>query len=206
LAIDLHPAGPGIARADFLTWTPPAERPIAVIGNPPYGVNGSGVSAFIRRACLFADMVAYILPLSYAKPSMHARWPKRFHLVAERVLPTPNAMLAGVPVNTRNVFQVWERREVDRVDAPVPQPVGWRKVPREQAQYAMRTHGVGIGRLSDPRTANASSHLFFLVEGPVPAGLADALKSHNWPSLNMGQPSVGARDYVPAINAALRKT
>jgi hypothetical protein len=32
------------------------------------------------------------------------------------------------------------------------------------------------------------------------------LEEWDWPDSNMGQPSVGARDYVPAINEAVRRS
>lgn len=204
-ALDIRPARSGVVQADFLSWSPPSHRPAAVVGNPPYGVNGSLVVAFIKKACSFADLVAFILPLSYQKVSMHARWPKSFHLVGDYALPTPNATLDGAPTATRNCFQVWERRDYPRVDEPPPTPIGWHKTTRDKAQFAMRTHGAGLGQLSNPTTANASSHLFFTVGKVVDADrLGRVLERHQWPDLNMGQPSIGARDYVPVINRALR--
>jgi hypothetical protein len=205
VALDLSPAAPGIVAADFLTWVPPESvGRIAVVGNPPYGVNGSLVSRFIKRSCSFADLVAFVLPLSYAKLSMHARWPKNFHLIAEVVLPTPNATLNGVATSTRNVWQVWERREEVRERPPRLTAIGWSKCARSEATIAIRTHGVGQGRLSNPATANASSHLFVRFDVAVDLVALEAhLVAWPWPALNMGQPSAGWDDYAPALNAYL---
>lgn len=208
IAIDLSPAAEGIAQQDFLTFIPPKGK-IAVVGNPPYGINGSLLVKFIKKACSFADLVAFVLPLSYAKESMHCRWPKNFHLKEQLILPTPNATLNGKPTATRNVWQVWEKRDSKRETIPVPEPVGWAKTNRENASVAMRTHGCGLGRLSDPSTANATSHLFIRFLNPLGAKKAneigDYLASWPWPDLNMGQPSIGARDYVPVLNTFLAK-
>jgi hypothetical protein len=65
---------------------------------------------------------------------------------------------------------------------------------------------VGLGRLSDPATANASSHLFLAFDRPPDRDyLNRVLSSHPWPMLNMGQPSIGARDYVPVLNKIAAK-
>lgn len=197
IALDLAPAAAGIMQADFLEWVPPTGR-CAVIGNPPYGVNGRMVTAFIKKATAFADLVGFVLPLSYAKPSMHVRWPLHWHLTRELILPTPNAMLDGAPAQTRNVWQVWERQDAPRAPRVRPVAVGWGKAPPGEATHAMRTHGVGLGRMSDPSTANRSSHIFLKAATLDP----QVLLTWPWPDLNMGQPSIGWDDYCPALNAA----
>jgi hypothetical protein len=199
LALDIAPAGPGIIEADFLTWKHPPGPRYAVIGNPPYGVNGALVRQFIHRACGFAELVGFVLPISYAKPSMHTRWPICWHLEHELILPTPNAILDGIPINTRNVWQVWRHHRHPRPRPVRPVAVGWRKVAPAEATHAMRTHGVGRGRLSPPATANRSSHVFVAVDGALDE---QVLVGWPWPDLNMGQPSAGWDDYCPALNAA----
>lgn len=201
VALDIKPAAAEIIECDYLAWSPPLGKTL-VVGNPPYGVNNKMISAFIKKSCSFADTVAFILPLSYKKESMHARWPRIFHLVSEMELPTPNATLFGDLVVTRNVFQVWKRGDIKRPIPVLPAPIGWAKVKPEEADAAIRTHGVGLGRISDPAVANKSSHLFVKFDGPVDQDALHAyLFSHPWPDLNMGQPSIGSRDYVPVINA-----
>lgn len=208
VALDLSPEAEGIEQADFLLWVPPkTDRPIAVVGNPPYGPNGTLIPRFIKKACSFADLVAFILPLSYHKISMHSRWPKRFHLVSSTILPSPNATLFGELMYTRNVWQVWEKRAHDRAEEPMPKPEGWRACRPEEAHFAMRTVGGRLGRLSDPLLANKTSHLFFRVDGPLPDPdwLHNYLSGHEWPNFNMAQQSIGQRDFVPVINAALKE-
>ena len=65
IGIDLSPQFPGVERHDFLTWSPPRPGLYAVIGNPPFGVRGDLARAFITRACMFADLCAFILPVSF---------------------------------------------------------------------------------------------------------------------------------------------
>jgi len=68
IGIDLSPqihGVPGIEQHDFLTWSPPEPGRYAVIGNPPFGVRGDLARAFITRAAMFADLCAFILPVSF---------------------------------------------------------------------------------------------------------------------------------------------
>jgi len=65
IGLDLAPQIPGIEKHDFLTWQPPTPGQYAVIGNPPFGVRGDLARAFITRACMFADLCAFILPISF---------------------------------------------------------------------------------------------------------------------------------------------
>ncbi|MCT4331856.1 hypothetical protein MU516_03110 [Paracoccus sp. YLB-12] len=82
IAIDIMPEGPGIAIGAFLGFTAP-DHPgrRVVIGDPPFGRNGPLARAFLRHAMSFADIVAFILPASSAKPSMRRGIDRSFHLV-----------------------------------------------------------------------------------------------------------------------------
>ena len=67
-AYDISPCADGIERLDFLKWTPPpCDRPIVALGNPPFGRKGSAAKEFIYALEPVADVVAFILPLSFAR-------------------------------------------------------------------------------------------------------------------------------------------
>ena len=66
IGLDINPRGNSeIQQADFLKWVPKAGREYVFIGNPPFGHRGAMAMGFIRRAFLFADIVAFILPVSF---------------------------------------------------------------------------------------------------------------------------------------------
>lgn len=66
IGIDISPKRNHFVRADYLRWWPKRiERKYVVIGNPPFGHRGALALAFINRSLLFADMVAFILPMSF---------------------------------------------------------------------------------------------------------------------------------------------
>lgn len=64
--IDVEPAGEDIQRADFLSWSLPAE-PHVVATNPPFGKQGRLALEFVNRAMLGAKAGAFILPMSFGK-------------------------------------------------------------------------------------------------------------------------------------------
>ena len=66
IALDIDPQADGIKEADFLFWFPPEAGRYAVIGNPPFGVRGAIALEFLNRAGQFADIVGFILPMTFA--------------------------------------------------------------------------------------------------------------------------------------------
>lgn len=66
IALDIDPQADGIEEADFLLWFPPEAGRYAVIGNPPFGVRGAIALEFLNRAAQFADIVGFILPMTFA--------------------------------------------------------------------------------------------------------------------------------------------
>ena len=66
IGIDTNPGNKEIQEANFLKWSPPDNNSEYVfIGNPPFGHRGAIALAFIRRAFLFSNVVAFILPASF---------------------------------------------------------------------------------------------------------------------------------------------
>lgn len=118
IALDIAPHAPGILTADFLAFTPPPHpgRSIA-IGNPPFGRGGVLARKFINRASQFADIVAFILPASFSKPSMQRGINPQFHLLRQVEL-RDEAFHAGDRLHRVScVFQIWTRRPEMRVAA-----------------------------------------------------------------------------------------
>ncbi|MCQ0969565.1 hypothetical protein MLD63_03840 [Paracoccus sp. TK19116] len=112
IALDIKPEAVGIATGDVLDFEAPelAGRRI-VIGNPPFGRNGMLARAFMRQAMQFADIVAFILPASYAKPSMQRGIDRHYHLVHQANLPAQVFETSDGEQRVNTVFQIWERRD-----------------------------------------------------------------------------------------------
>ena len=102
-------------QADYLTWYPKEDNNYVVIGNPPFGVRGAIALAFINRSLIFAEYVAFILPMSFHSngKGSNMKRVKNGHLIYSEVLygeeffsPDNNK---EIKVNT--LFQVWKKGE-----------------------------------------------------------------------------------------------
>ncbi|OOY14466.1 hypothetical protein [Thioclava sp. DLFJ4-1] len=163
IGLDLVPAADGITYADYLDWTPPSgfQRHV-VVGNPPFGCNADKAIAFFNRAAEHAQVIAMILPRSVRKSSVRRRLDAMFHLVDEVLLPSGAFFYEGKPASVRTVFQIWERRDHARVEAPVrinhPDFVF---CDAAEAEFAIRRVGGVAGRIFDDLAHRApNSHLF----------------------------------------------
>ena len=71
VGVDIDPKREDFIQADFLSWWPQCRgekhvgRKFAVVGNPPFGHRGALALAFVNRSLLFAELVAFILPMSF---------------------------------------------------------------------------------------------------------------------------------------------
>lgn len=111
---DLAPAAhrTDVQACDFLTDPLPLgapDRPIAVIGNPPFGRKAVLANAFIERAraTLAPRFIAFILPLQFRKWSAQSKIQAGWRLAADHDLPEEAFELCGKPYRVRCCFQIW---------------------------------------------------------------------------------------------------
>lgn len=78
-----------VKEQDFLTSDNPKVNPktTLVISNVPFGVSGRTAAKFIQKAHEFADHIAFLLPISFLKPSFIKRFvPSNLHVVYSKTL------------------------------------------------------------------------------------------------------------------------
>ena len=113
-----HPRAlePKIIEADFLKFKPTTIPPVLTIGGPPWEANTKGILAlkFIRRAAMYSDTIAFILPMGFKKPSSYDSIPLNFWKVNEIDLPSNSFTLGGNPVDVPAVWMEFEKRRVLR--------------------------------------------------------------------------------------------
>lgn len=114
---DLEPAFPGgeIATLDFFEYEADPAKTYLVVGNPPFGKNSSLAKRFFTHAAKFAQTIAFVLPRTFRKTTTINQLPAEFHQAEEIVLPMESFELPdGSPYEVPCVFQVWERKGVER--------------------------------------------------------------------------------------------
>ena len=115
IGLDISPRAGNIRQADFLTWQPERAGKYIVIGNPPFGHRGAIALAFIKRAFLFADMVAFILPMSFYSNGKGSNMKRTIALGATLLHNQPLPAEAfywpdpGNILSVNTVFQVWKK-------------------------------------------------------------------------------------------------
>lgn len=148
---DLEPEHADIQRQNYLeldatSLGSKAGRKIHVIGNPPFGRQSSLAIQFIKKSCEFASSISFILPKSFKKDSMQKAFHRRFHLLFEIDVHPNSFLVNGAPHDVPCVFQIWERREVDRDVREKDVPRGFVFVSKSDApDISFRRVGVNAG-------------------------------------------------------------
>lgn len=205
-AMDIEPDTPGIVCQDYLQWFPPKHHRYLVIGNPPFGRQSSMAKRFIRASCAFADVVAFILPRSFTKPSMYSAFPTLFHLVKQFELPNDSFLLNGAPYDVPCVFQVWQKKNTMRPIVSTEQPIGFSYVKPDQPHHiCVRRVGVYAGTCYKQGTKQCSPSSHYFVSLDDPRNLDAIVATLN--QINYNENTVGARSISkPEFNSVMNET
>lgn len=115
IGIELHDRKrPEFIQADYLTWYPKEDdKKYIVVGNPPFGVRGATALAFINRSLLFADYVAFVLPMSFYSNGKGSNMKRvqNGHLIYSEIF---NGESFFSPDNNKEIqvntlFQIWKK-------------------------------------------------------------------------------------------------
>lgn len=147
-AYDIDPKNESIVRIDFFDVDLPYRDMIAVVGNPPFGKNASMAIKFFNHAARRADIIAFIVPRSFQKPSIQKRLHRHFHLRREWPIPDGAFQFDGTPKTALTVFQIWEwapeRRAVPIFAMTHPDFVFTK---RDEADFMVRRIGGHVGKV-----------------------------------------------------------
>jgi hypothetical protein len=217
IGIDLDPQSPDILKHDYLKWSPGATMtpPILVFGNPPFGRQSSLAKAFIAKSCTFADTIAFILPKSFTKPSMFNAFDLKFHCVHSCELQANSFVLNGAPYDVPCVFQIWQKKTVNRTVETAVQPIGFQYVKVDDAtayDVAFRRVGGHAGKcfVNDGTTKyNAQSHHFLKFDDacvPLMGDIIEKINAHTFPSNTVGPRSLSKSEINEVLNDIIATT
>lgn len=171
--------------------TRPAQPCCITIGNPPFGKNSSLAIAFFNRAAEFSTVIAFVVPRTFSKVSVHNKLDLAFSLMYEYVLEEEGFLFKGEPYDVPCVFQVWIHgkyanliRDDERAKAPMQVPKSLVRTvsktlsetphfifvkPTAGPDFAIRRVGVNAGRIfeKDVTSCSEQSHLFLKVRSGV---------------------------------------
>lgn len=152
---DLEPDNDEIIKQDYLLYdysrsglSKEIFSKIHIIGNPPFGRQSSLAIKFIKKSCEFCDSVSFILPKSFKKDSLKKTFPLQFHLIFEIDLPDKSFLVDGVEHNVPCIFQIWEKKTVDRAVNEKLEPDNFMFVGKtERPDISFRRVGVNAGTI-----------------------------------------------------------
>ena len=206
IGLDVEPKASDILEQDYLLWMPPTEKDIIIFGNPPFGRQSSFAKSFISKSCKFAKVIAFILPKSFTKPSMFNAFDLKFHLVYSNELQRDSFILNGSKYDVPCVFQIWEKRNTNRVVEEKIEPQGFTYVKStEEYDIAFRRVGGLAGKCykNDGKTYSIQSH-YFIKFDTLPTNhvnrIITKINSHIFPSNTVGPRSLSKQEASIVIN------
>ena len=160
LGIDISPDHKDIIKQDFLTYSPPSNTgKILVVGNPPFGRVSSLAIKFFNHASKWSDVIAFIIPRTFRRISIHNKLNTNFHLVFDEEIPggsfSPSMMV-------KCCFQIWEKRDEKRLIVKLPTThkdwdflgfgpidIKGQPTPPQGADFVIRAYGGKCGEIFD---------------------------------------------------------
>lgn len=108
-ALDIKPEDSKnrVVKQNFYDLVLDFDSNIAVIGNPPFGKRTKEAINFFNHAAKFADVIAFIMPVSAMKWSVQKELSSDFNLVEYHYLPVNSFTVEEEDYSIRTVFQIW---------------------------------------------------------------------------------------------------
>lgn len=164
-AYDIAPATENIIKADWLKLDKTEfnqYKNILVCGNPPFGEQSKLAIDFFNESAKFANVIAFILPLSFKKDSIQNRLSLNFSLTNELILPNCSFYLRNQEeIKVPCVFQIWEKTSVPRKKVKLKTTTSlFDFVDKEKADFRIQRVGGNAGKASFDLTKSPSSNYF----------------------------------------------
>ncbi len=109
IGLDIAPEHADIIKQDFFKYTPPLNKKILVIGNPPFGKVCSLAIGFFNHAAQWANTIAFIIPRTFRRISVQNKLNQYFHLVLDIEIPTTPCSF-NPPMAVKCCFQIWTKK------------------------------------------------------------------------------------------------
>lgn len=162
IGIDISPEHKDIIEQDFLTYYPPSNiDKILVVGNPPFGKVSSLAIKFFNHASIWADVIAFIIPRTFRRVSIHNKLNTKFHLVFDEEIPIKPCSF-NHPMMVKCCFQIWEKQETKRPIIELStshndweflgfgqKDINGQPTPPKEADFAIRAYGGKCGEIVD---------------------------------------------------------
>lgn len=171
ISVDLDPKIKNCVKSDFLVlkkddvYPKTESKKICVIGNPPFGKNSSLAVKFFNHSCNFGDTIAFIIPKTFRKQSLHHKLNLNYWLLKDIDLPKNSFIYENKPYDVPCCFQVWIKKKKKRAITKITESPYLIFSNKKDCDFAVRRVGGRTGKAyKDYRDCAEVSHYFFKVK------------------------------------------
>lgn len=211
-AYDLSPEHEDITQADWLTLDKTHftdHDNILVIGNPPFGSQGSLAYKFLTESMTFADTIAFILPKGFKKITVKNRLPLHFHLTAETDLPARSFTLHDQDYAVPCVFQIWQKSTTPREKVQHRRTTElFTFTDKHTADFRIQRVGGNAGRASQDLDGSTTSNYFLKnTSNLTDEALISVINETVFPTVDdtTGPRSLSKGELISCVEAAVRE-
>ncbi len=206
---DIEPEHEEVIQQDYLTFDYSTivgkYNKIHVIGNPPFGRQGTLAKKFIKKSLEFCDTLSFILPKSFKKQSYLKMFPLQFHLIYEYNLPEYSFVInETIRHDVPCVFQIWEKKNYIRVMSEILVPNNYRFVKKgEDHDISFRRVGFKAGEISiNTDDKSEQSHYFIKFDVELTDELLGKLSIIEYPckDYTVGPKSISKQELIKEFN------
>ena len=207
---DIEPEHDDIIKQDFLELDTNnlknQYKNIHIIGNPPFGRQSSLAINFIKKCCLFANSISFILPKSFKKDSMKKYFTMNYHLIYQINIPINSFTYFGITKNIKTVFQIWIRKDKLRKITQKLIPSYWYSfTKKENSTISIRRVGSKIGYVKITEDSdNINTHWFIKINNSLNIKILNLLIKLNNINFNkdnnVGALSISKQDIIKKYN------
>jgi hypothetical protein len=195
-AYDIDPLTPWIIQ-DFLVSSF-TNKKILVIGNPPFGKNGSLAIKFINHASKFSNTIAFILSNAFRKENMMNKIDKTLILKKVYNLPLNSFILNGEDYSIPCSFFIYEKLSSGVRPTIKKESCNFIEfTSKENATFSVRRVGINAGKASWNLEVSPSSNYFIKADKKIFDLFNESFECVKWCS---GPPSLSKNELLRELN------
>lgn len=200
ISLDIEPEDDSITKMDWFDFKYIKKGKVLVIGNPPFGNQGSLAINFIKKCDeLKVDTIAFILPKSFKKETFKNKIPDFYHLFYEIDLDDNSYTLLDNNYSVPSVFQIWERKDIVREKSKLKTKSDFINFVKksDNPDYSFRRVGFYAGMIYDEIIEKSEQSHYFIKSNNE---IKNFLKKYKWAHNNTSGPrSIGKSEIIKII-------
>lgn len=201
ISLDIEPEDDSITKMNWFDFEYNKGGRVLVIGNPPFGNQGSLALNFIKKCDDFeVNTIAFILPKSFKKETFKNKIPEFYHLSKEIDLDDNSYTLLDNDYSVPSIFQIWERKNIVREKTILKTKSNLISFVKktDNPDYSFRRVGFYAGMIYDEINEKSEQSHYFVKSS---VEIKEFLKKYRWDHDNTAGPrSIGKSEIIKIID------